>query len=96
MNGLVGKTLGQYPITYWDKTITGGGAGAQRPVWSPDSQRIAFEYRPESALEIFTIQADGSQLAYAPNREGIWILSIEQPLDTAQIDPEGTMPAWSP
>jgi serine/threonine protein kinase len=192
---------GLHPITYWDKTITGGGAGAQRPVWSPDgtriafsfegadltpaiyvanadgsdlrqltlgrdpswspdSQRIAFEYRPESALEIFTIHVDGSgqtqitstgdnnmyatwspdgqfiayvrqeaaasgiylldlssgrtrklkdksswglswspdglRLAFAPNREGIWTLAIEQPLNAAQIDPEGTMPAWSP
>jgi TolB protein len=33
-----------------------------RPAWSPDGQRIAFTSARDGNLEIYVIQADGTQL----------------------------------
>ncbi len=49
-------------VTNWTMADTGGMAGAQHPVWSPDGTRIAVSSETVNGTYIYLMNADGSNL----------------------------------
>ncbi len=62
------------------RQLVGGGSRNRSPRWSPDSSRVAFYSARGGNYEIWTVRADGSELAPA----------------TAFHAPENYHPIWSP
>ncbi len=59
-------------LTYWTPNETGGRAGVQRPVWSPDGSRIAASFEGERTW-LFVMNADASNLVtLAEGRDPAW------------------------
>ncbi|MGQ9627997.1 MAG: TolB family protein [Anaerolineae bacterium] len=64
---------GQIQLTNWTKADTGGFAGAQRPVWSPDGTRIAVSFEGASGTFVYIIDlVRASSYPFVEGRDPSW------------------------
>jgi TolB protein len=55
------------------KQLTDNEHSSDDPVWSPDGAKIAFNGRPDGHLEMFVMNADGSNVtALGPGSLSSW------------------------